>query len=148
MSNEPPTVIKKGWATYAWLGMVIIIVIVAGIGTLGVHEKAVTALLAAIAIWAGSVATVATLRSESKTGNVLAITAALSAGCGLIVKEADTIRRVFTDPNLEMLIAVVVLIAIICLTYTVYRWNREYGESENQPEGTSPGTVTKEESKD
>lgn len=145
MNNEPPTVIK-GRATYAWLGIVIIIATVAGIGILSEHKETAATLLAAAAICTGLVATVATLQSKKKTGNVLAVTAALSAACGLLVNEADTIQQMISEQDSETVIVAVAIMAIIFLTNAVFQWNRENGETESQPEGTSPGTVTDEES--
>ena len=142
MNNDTDQIINGRAATIAWLVLVSIIVVVAAIGIVCEHALTATAVLAATGTCLGLTAAFATLKRRSKTASSLAITAALSAVAGLLVRETQTLHDFVTNWDAKTVIFVVVPSIAILLAIIVLRYNRENHEPRGRRDPTSPGTTT------
>ena len=117
-------------AACAWLVLIAIIAVIAGIGFTTQHGATAGAILASIAALLGLWTALATLTSENrKTNSVLVATAALCACLGLLASQAATIRQISADADAETVLLFAALAVTALLIYFVYRYNREDDES-------------------
>ena len=143
MGNET-TIVRGKCATFAWLGIAVIIAVVAAIGILCNHGQTAAIILSITAAGLGLCAALGTLSGKIKTPGLIAATAALSAGAGLLVKEADTIVQMVTKPDVPTLIAGGVLLAIAFMIVVIYKYNSGDDALGTPSDGTPPETTTSE----
>ena len=141
MNNDNDKVVNGRCAVFAWLGLAAIITIAATAGMAYGHVQTAIAVLAGNGVCSGLAAALATFSGQTKTGNVLAVTAALSAVAGLLVKEAETIRQMVTKPDTQLFIVAGAIILILALTWVFFSRNRENHEPRGRPEQRSPRTT-------
>lgn len=135
-------------AVFAWLGLIAIIVVATAIGIVCGQGPTATAALAAIAIFTGLFAAIATLDGKKKTSNILAVTAALSALAGLLTSEADTIKQLVLKPDADTASVALVLTVAIVLTIVLFQYNRENDEQGVRLDQTPPVTAASEDELD
>ena len=141
MTTDNDNVVIGRRAAFAWLGLAAIITIAAAIGIVCGHGGTAITILAVNGICSGLFAAFATLRGKTRTSNILALTAALSAVAGLLVKEAETFRQMFVKPDTQSLIVAAALFLTILLAWGLFSYNRENHEPRGRPEQTSPRTT-------
>lgn len=157
LDKDTDQVIKGRAATIAWLVLILTITFVAAIGILCEQEATavpaairipcqhlptVIPVLAAIGAISGLTAVVATLQRKTKTANGLAISAALSAVAGLLVRHAETIPQIFDEVDSQSLIVAAVFLVIIISTGVFFFCNRENLKQADQHDRQSPRTAS------
>ena len=157
MDKETDQVIKGRAATIAWLVLTLTIPFVAAIGILCEQEATavlavirvpckhlptVIPVLATIGAISGLTAVVAALQRKTKTANGLAISAALSAVAGLLVRHAETIPQIFDEVDAQLLMVAAVLLVIIISTGVFFICNRENLKQTDQHDRKSPRTTS------
>ncbi len=113
-------------SVFAFWALIITITILAAVGILSEHSQTASVILVAIAggicMWT---ALAALTNNKKKANRVLTTAAVLSTVAALLVREADTIQQLITDPDAKTAISGTILVVAAVLTYVIHRYNRE-----------------------